>query len=251
MSLRNAYIVKLNSKMANSFVARYEHLGNLGLGVWHWGLLIDGILVSVLSFGVPCFAVGRSFLGEVSHKCGARVLQLCRGATLPWAPRNTPSRTICLALRAISKKVGPALVIAYADPHLHEIGTIYQASNAIFTGKTNPKGQADYIINGEILSGWVVRKRYGTRCRVKLRQIDGNMRVLPLRKKFRYVLLAGSWKFRKEARRLLEPYKAPYPKRMELEVPAMNVREMMKMVPGKARTATYKWMGRVHIKHCP
>jgi hypothetical protein len=231
MSLRNGFIVELNSDIANSFVAKYEHLGDVGLGVWHWGLLIDGILASVLSFGMPCFAVGRSFLNEVSHKCGARVLQLCRGATPPWAPMSTPSRTICLALRAISKKVGPALVVAYADPHFHEIGTIYQASNAIYTGETNPKGQADYIINGEILSGWVVRKRYGTRCRVKLRQIDGNMRVLPLGKKFRYVLLAGSWKFRREARRLLDPYKAPYPRRTELGIPAMNIREMMKSVP--------------------
>jgi len=228
MSLRNSYIVELNSKMANSFMAKYEHLGNVGLGVWHWGLLIDGILASVLSFGVPCFAVGRSFLGDVAGKCEARVIQLCRGATPPWAPRNTPSRTICLALRAISKKIGPALVVAYADVHFNEIGTIYQASNAIYIGKTDPKGQADYIINGEILSGWVVRKRYGTRCRVKLRQIDGNLRILPLRKKFRYVLLAGSWKFRKEARRLLEPYKTPYLRRTELGIPAMNIREMMK-----------------------
>jgi hypothetical protein len=229
MSLRNASIVELNSKMANSFVARYEHLGNLGLGVWHWGLLIDKILASVLSFGVPCFAVSRCFLGEISNKCGARVLQLCRGATHPLAPRNTPSRTISLALSAISKKIGSALVIAYADPHLHEIGTIYQASNAIYTGKTNPKGQANYIINGEILSGWIVRKRYGTRCRVKLSQIDPNIRVLPLEKKFRYVLLAGSCKFRREARKLLEPYKVPYPKRPELGVPAMNIREMMRV----------------------
>lgn len=226
MSLINSSIVELNSKMANNFVAKYEHLGNIGLGVWHWGLIIDGILASVLSFGVPCFAVGRSFLGEISLKCSARVLQLCRGATHSLAPRNTPSRIICLALRALYKKLGPVLVIAYADPHFHEIGTIYQATNAIYTGKTNPKGQANYIINGEILSGWVVRKRYGTRCRVKLRQIDGNMRVLPLGEKFRYVLLAGSWKFRKEARRLLDPYKVPYPKRKELGVPAMNIREM-------------------------
>ena len=228
MSLRNASIVELNSKMANSFVARYEHLGNLGLGVWHWGLIIDEILASVLSFGVPCFAVRRSFLSEISNKCEARILQLCRGATHPMAPRNTPSRMIRLALRAISNKIGTALVIAYADPHLHEIGTIYQASNAIYTGKTNPKGQANYIINDEILSGWVVRKRYGTRCRVKLRQIDPNMRVLPLVKKFRYVLLAGSCKFRREAQRLLEPYKAPYPKRSDLGLPSMNIREMIR-----------------------
>lgn len=231
MNLGSAYITELNSKMANSFVARYEHLGNTGLGVWHWGLLIDGVLASVLSFGVPCFAVGRSFLRDVSRKCEARVIQLCRGATASWAPINTPSRTICLALRAISKKIGPVLVIAYADPYFHEIGTIYQASNAIYTGETNPKGQADYIIKGETLSGWVVRKRYGTRCKFKLRQIDANMRVLPLEKKFRYVLLAGSWKFRKEARRLLDPYKAPYPKRPALGVPPMNIGEMIKRIP--------------------
>jgi hypothetical protein len=226
MSLRNAYLMELNLNVANSFLAKYEHLGNVGLGVWHWGLFMDGILVSVISFGVPCFAVCRSFLGDISKKCGARVIQFCRGATHPWAPQNTPSRIICLGLRAIYRKIGPSLVIAYADSHFQEIGTIYQASNAVYTGKTDPKGQANYIINGETLSGWVVRKRYGTRCRVKLRQIDANMKILPLEKKFRYVLLAGSWKFRKEARRLLDPYRAPYPKRSALEIPSMNIHEM-------------------------
>lgn len=228
MSLINSSVIELSSKSAKGFVARYEHLGNLGLGVWHWGLLIDGVLASVLSFGVPCFAINRSFLGEISSKCDARVLQLCRGATHPMAPRNTPSRTIRLALKKISNNVGPTLVIAYADPHWHEIGTIYQASNAIYTGRTNPKGQANYIINGEFLSGWVVRKRYGTRCRVKLSQIDPKMKVLPLVSKLRYVLLAGSCKFRRKARSLLEPYKMPYPKRLELGVPAMNIPEMIR-----------------------
>jgi hypothetical protein len=228
MSLKNAYLLELSTNTANKYVAKYEHLGNVGLGVWHWGLFIDGILASMISFGAPCFAVCRSFLGDVSQRCGAKVVQLCRGATIPWAPKNTPSRTICLGLRAISKKIGPAFVVAYADPYFHEVGTIYQASNAIYIGETNPKGQADYTINGETISGWVVRKRYGTRCRTKLKQIDANMRVLPLEKKFRYILLAGSWKFRKEARRLLEPYKVPYPKRAALGVPDMNICEMIK-----------------------
>jgi len=50
------------------------------------------------------------------------------------------------------------VVVAYADVLYSEVGTIYQASNAIYTGLTNPKGQANYLINGKLLSGWIVRK---------------------------------------------------------------------------------------------
>ena len=227
MNLKEATVLRINRSEAQQFLAQYEHLGNVGLGVWHWGLRIRHSLASVVSFGVPCFAQRRSFLGRVAQSCGARILQLCRGATAFWAPSNTPTRAIRLALNEIAVNFGPTLVVAYADAQYSEVGTIYQASNAVYTGLTNPKSQADYLINGQRLSGWVVRKRYGTRCRMKLRNVDSNVSVIPLRRKFRYVLLAGSPKFRRRARRFLEPHSAAYPKRAQLGIAAMNTREMM------------------------
>ena len=119
------------------------------------------------------------------------------------------------------------MVVAYADVLYSEVGTIYQASNAIYTGLTNPKGQANYLINGKLLSGWIVRKKYGTRSQLKLKAIDPNVAVFPLQPKFRYILLAGSPRFRRHVRKLLELHRKPYPKRMNLGIAPMNIEEMV------------------------
>jgi hypothetical protein len=227
MTLKSAELAKLNKRDAGRFVEQYEHLGNVGLGVWHWGLYLDGRLASVVSFGVPCCAPHRGFLADISRLSSARLLQLCRGATAFWAPRNTPSRTIALALEQISLSFGPSLVVAYADLDFSEVGTIYQSSNGIYTGLTKPKGQANYRIHGRVVSGWIVRKKYGTRCRLRLRTIDPDMAVLPLKPKFRYILLAGPPRFRARARNILEPYRKPYPKRLDLGIAPMNIAQML------------------------
>jgi len=227
MTLRQSFVSQIGADTANEFIEDYEHLGNIGLGVWHFGLFHSGSLVSVVSFGVPCFASGRGQLGTVAEECNARIFQLCRGATVFHAPKNSGSRAISLALRAMYQMHGQCLVVAYADTHFSEVGTIYQACNAVYTGKTNPKGQADYIIHGRRVSGWVVRKRYGTRCRKALRKIDRDMEILPLRRKFRYVLVAGPSRFRRHCYNRLEPLRQPYPKRSQLGIPEMNVADLV------------------------
>jgi len=105
--LSNAKLVRIDGADAASFIEHYEHLGNVGLGVWHWGLYLNKKLASVLSFGVPCFAPSRGFLAMASKVSGARLLQLCRRATAFWAPRNTPSRIVALALQEICRDFGP------------------------------------------------------------------------------------------------------------------------------------------------
>jgi hypothetical protein len=105
-------------------------------------------------------------------------------------------------------------VVAYADEKYGEVGTIYQACNAMYLGMTDPKGQADYVIRGKRMSAWVVRKKYGTRDRRKLRRIDSRVRILPLRRKHRYLLVAGSSRFRRRVGELLESHLRAYPKRL-------------------------------------
>jgi hypothetical protein len=227
MTVRTGQLVRVNSADAARFIEQYEHLGSVGLGVWHWGLSINEKLASVLSFGVPCFAPNRGFLALVSKQSGARLLQLCRGATAFGAPRNVPSRIIALALQQIYRDFGPSLIVAYADVRYSEVGTIYQASNAIYTGLTDPKGQANYLINGRLVSGWIVRKRYGTRSKQRLKIIDPDLVVVPLEPKFRYILPAGSPRFRKHVRRILQTYQESYPKRIDLGIGSMNIARMV------------------------
>ena len=167
--------------MADEFFGRFEILGNVGLGVWHWGLFHFDDLLSVVTYGTPCFGGKRGWVANIAETNNARVLQLCRGGTKPDAETGIPSKAISLSCRSMRDKVGPFVAVAYADEALGEIGTIYQAAGAIYTGMTNPKGQANYTIHGKMLTAWQVRRMYGTRDRQKLRKVDPELKVHPLK----------------------------------------------------------------------
>jgi hypothetical protein len=223
MPLRTAKIVRVSRAEAEAFMLEFEHLGNVGLGVWHFGMLIEERLTCVLSFGVPCFSMSRGVIGELATKHGVRVLQLCRGGTSAEAPRNSPSRAIGLTLRVIQKQFGNSMVVAYADPVCREVGTIYQACNAIHTGWTKPKGQANYILHGRRLSAWTVRRRYGTRSLLRLKEIDPKVIIEQLRPKIRYLLVAASGSCRRKLLHDLQSLHRPYPKREVLDIASMKL----------------------------
>lgn len=211
--LANTRLVSVSRFLAEEFMQKHEHLRNVGLGVWHWGLDLEGRLAGVVSYGTPCFSNKRGWLNDVARDVNCGIIQLCRGGSAHWSPKATASHLICLANKAMYRLRGPILVVAYADPTLCEIGTIYQACNAIYTGLTEPKGQANYMIHGRKLSGWQVRKLYGTRSRAKLLEIDPNYEVLPLNRKHRYIMLAAPRQTKSYLRKLLIHISLPYPKR--------------------------------------
>lgn len=213
--LTEARIERIARSEAEDFLARFEILGNVGLGVWHWGLRHEQVLLSVITFGTTCFGGQRGWIAKIAKSSGLRVFQLCRGGTLPDAPIGMPSRAISLACRAMRELHGPFVAVAYADENLGEIGTIYQAFSALYTGMTNPKGQANYIVNGKLKSAWQVRQMYGTRDRKRLAKIDPNVEVIPLKPKHRYLIVCAPKLMKKRITNAASRYIRPYPKRSE------------------------------------
>ena len=206
-------IEQITKPRAERFLRVHEHFGNVGLGVWHWGLFIGRQLAAVVSYGTVCFSTRRGWLASLSTQVGYPIIQLCRGGSAKRAPVGAASRLVCGANRAMSRLKGPVFVVAYADPKLGEVGTIYQACNAVYTGFTRPKGQAQYVIFGRRMSAWEVRKRFGTRDRSKLRELDPVCTILTLEPKHRYVMVAGHPLARRNMVRQLQAYRLPYPKR--------------------------------------
>ncbi len=210
----DASIVELHLNDANKFICKYEHLGNIGLGVWHFGLFIDEILVSVVSYGTTCFSTRRTWIGQIAQNYNAKILQLCRGASNPYAPKWSGSKLISSSLKLLSSQNGgPVIVVAYADTNCGEIGTVYQACSAIYTGLTNPKGQANYIIRGKQYTAWSVRKTYGTRDLNRLRKKEPDIQRILLHPKHRYIFLSGPNGKMRFIRKEIEKYSLPYPKR--------------------------------------
>lgn len=233
MTLRSSVLVPLSRGAADDFMQSNEILGNVGLGVWHFGLMLHGDLVGVVTFGTPCFSKNRGMLSGIASANGGGVIQLCRGGCTPAAPKNAASRLLSQAMGRMGQQRGNALVIAYSDVSLGEIGAVYQATNAMYLGTTDPKGQANYVVNGRKMSGWRVRKVFGTRDRVRLAQLVESLQVHPLRPKHRYAFAIGAPRFRKRLIRDLKPYAAPYPKRSVLGVPSILVQELILEKPNE------------------
>jgi hypothetical protein len=213
---------------AADFYDKYEHLGDPGRGVYHWGAFRDQTLVSAVSFGSTCFAIHENMFADLSDKHGVNVYQLTRGGTNPSAPKNTGSWTVSRGLKQLKYLRGGSLVVAYSDPKYNEIGTIYQAANFLYLGKTQPKGQSNYIIDGEWMSGWTVRNTYGTRSMRKLRSLGLEVQRIPLRPKYRYVYPAASQSTKRNLVADLKDMVSPYPKREEEGVSQMNISELVR-----------------------
>lgn len=212
---------RISKEIAFSFYMKYEHLGNCGLGVWHYGLYDSEMLLSVVSFGTVNFNPQRSKVSRTANQFNLRIIQLTRGGTRFDAPKSTPSKTIALALKEIKKDIGPVLIIAYSDTGWNEIGTIYQASNFMYLGMTNPKGQANYYIDGKFMSGWSVRKRFGTRDLKILQNVVGSVSRIQLTPKHMYLFVNANRRLKKKVISDIQPICQAYPKRKELNIESM------------------------------
>jgi len=213
MSLINTDVIKINKNDASNFMAEFELMGSIGLGVWHYGLVYDDEIISAVSYGTLCSGNHRGFLSDICKNLKCKCIQLCRGGTKLNAPKNSASKLICSANSLLRDEMGNIIIVAYADPEWREIGDVYQASNALYTGVTNPKGQSNYIINNEFLTGWQVYKKFGTRCMSNLKDIDPNVKKYPLAPKHRYLFVCGDKRFKKEGISVLTEHSLEYPKR--------------------------------------
>ena len=216
---------EISKTVAESFFRQYEHLGNCGLGVWHYGLFENEELLSVVSYGPTSFNPNRSFLGVIGKKYSLRIIQLARGGTRYDAKNNIPTSIIKISMREIRKRFGDCIIVAYSDTKWNEVGTVYQASNFLYCGLTNPKGQSNYKINGKKCSGWVVRKRFGTRDIERLRANGIDVEKIPLNQKHMYVYVkAGKLKKRLVIKELDKKYSCNnnrFPNRTDLNVGSM------------------------------
>ncbi len=211
----NGYqVIKITEKAASEFMEKHEAMGNIGLGVWHYGLLENDNLLSVVSYGTPCFSVKRTLIGKISKKFGCKIIQLCRGGTVISSPKNIASQLIANANQMLYKENGNLIIVAYADPEFGEVGAVYQAANAIYLGQTNPKNQSNYIVKGVWLSGWDVRKKYGTRNFDKLKKIDSSVKKFPLTPKYRYLFIKTVSTLTNKIHRAFSDYRLPYPKKI-------------------------------------
>jgi hypothetical protein len=127
-------------QQAIQFIKRHEWLGNISQYTTHWfgayyqpspDIFCRPILAGVILMNMP---------NAFSTMLGADTPQLerliSRGACISWSPKCLASALLMWSIRWMVTHTQYRLFTAYADPAAKELGTIYQACNFYYLGKS-------------------------------------------------------------------------------------------------------------------
>jgi len=131
----------------SNLVAVESHYAHRAVSVsWAFGAYLNNILLGIVSFGKP--ASQNVCSGVCGKENSDRVYELNRLWMSDKCPKNSESRFIGWALRQL-KKITPALIlVSYADTEQGHIGSVYKATNWIYTGLSDKRSCGDISIFG-------------------------------------------------------------------------------------------------------
>lgn len=199
---------------ARQFVIEHHYSRGIHNGPMCYGLYHDFELVGVCAFATPCSEnVRRSFWGPEHVDA---VTELHRLVLLDEVPKNAESYFIVRALRAL-KADRPHIcgVVSFADESQGHVGTIYQATNAIYTGASSP---ATFYLDSD---GRLRHPRQNGRNITPALAAERGWTPVRRAAKHRYVfLLPDNRTHLKALRRDLRLSPKPYPKRQLVEAVA-------------------------------
>ena len=130
-------VAPIPTLIGKKFIIEHHYSKGVHNGPMCFGLLKNGELVGVCAFASPSSENVRASIFGEEYKDS--VTELHRLVLLDEVPKNAESFFIVRALREL-KKQRPyyKAVISFADPTQNHIGTIYQATNALFCGSSSP-----------------------------------------------------------------------------------------------------------------
>lgn len=219
----NARVEQISYDVAKNVVLANEYLGSMGSASHCFGLYFGDHLASVVCFGsVAGTKVAASVCGSEYAK---RVTVLVRGATEPWAHKNSASHLIAKACDLMAAR-GYPIIVAYSDPVGGEVGQIYTAVNFLYTGMT--KGTEEFITpdgkkhNTRQIHGLTRDRRNGqlkykrTRAEQKEILLRGGCEFKKGSGKHRFVNFAGDRRTKRLLRKALKWKVLPHPRRESL-----------------------------------
>jgi hypothetical protein len=169
-----------------------------------------------LTFGA---FVGDGLLGAISLGAGPQnaysLVHLakpedCLCLTRLWLsdnlPKNSESKVIGIVLRALRRYTEVKFVVSYADPSQGHLGTIYQATNFLYIGLSQPMPLYD-LGDGKGRHSRSLAHGFGTHSVKHLMSSGVKVALIEQSPKHRYIyFLDASWRAR------LKPQILPYPK---------------------------------------
>lgn len=194
------HVTALGYGAVREVLASAHYIGTPGATSVALGLYVDNVLGGVMTFGT----IPRNNAEAI---CGLQyapnVMELTRLAVYDWAPANVESWFIGQALHRLREDHPRVKVlVSYADSSVGHVGTIYQATNWIYTGESTN----DVVYRCD--DGTLLHPRTTGRLAEKPAG-----RWVPSSAKHRYVTFVGAPSERRALRRALRWESLPYPKR--------------------------------------
>jgi len=233
LDVKKAIVRQVSRRLTEQIILKYEWLGTMASTSLHYGIFFGAYCA-----GVACVAVnGVGTAGPYVHcQFGIKrekLATLARGACVHWAPVGTNSRLVSWVCRLLSIDNNSQVIIAYSDSDAGEIGTIYQACNWTYIGRSVGVARGDMQIISP--SGRVLNKRaLGKYARdggcsireMRARLKEGGWQEQSINPKHRYVYVLDRKNIELAAR--IERMRQPYPKRagsIDDDAPAIQAGE--------------------------
>lgn len=199
---------KIPAVQAKEYVYKYHYShGSHHSPLPCYGLFDGENLVGVYMFATPCSESVRASIFGIEYK--NHVTELHRLHILDVTPKNTESWFISCCLHLL-KQDCPQIeaVIAFSDPTEGHTGIIYQATNALYYGKS--QSSTFYIDK-------TGRLRHPRQCGINISKEKAlELEWIPTKRlpKYRYLWLLGGKTRRKTLYKMLKVKIYPYPKIM-------------------------------------
>lgn len=190
---------------AMDLVVKYHYLHRRAPCSVAFGLFRGHDVRGVVCYGTPSSAPLRSGLAGPDNACN--VAELTRLWVCDSVPRNGESYLIGNTVRLCKKQY----VVSYAEADRGHVGTVYQATNWLYTGLSAMR--TNWVVDGLDLHCQTLADRYDA---ATIREKYGErFSVEPRPRKHRYVFLNARGNRRRQLLRDLRYSVMPYPKRKE------------------------------------
>lgn len=200
---------KIPGGVGREFIKEHHYSKGCHNGPMAWGLFDGGDLIGVCAFATPNSERVRASIFGPEHK--DHVTELHRLVILDVTPRNAESWFIVRALRGLHEyRPGIWGVLSFADETEGHVGTIYQATNALYLGRTARR---------RFWRDCDGRLRHPRQCGVNISQQEARRRgwAAEMREaKHRYLFLLGDGPaHRRRLRQMVRLPTSPYPSRYD------------------------------------
>jgi hypothetical protein len=201
--LREWTVERIPNAMAQEVVVAHHYLHRKAPCSAAFGLFdLLGTLRGVVMYGTPSSSSLRS--GIAGQDEAFNVIELTRLWIDDDAPKNSESYLIGNSI----KQCGKEIVVSFADSSQNHLGTVYQATNWLYTGLSAKR--TDWTVEGIDKHGHTWADKYTAN---QMRELFGDrFHLVPRSRKHRYVYLNAKGKRRRELFSKLNYKQQPYPK---------------------------------------